>query len=305
MGVQYSRAAVAVDHVVNAGISAVVKQVQDIGQTISGAQVLSFDGCDNVTIKNVQQKQFLSVDFSVVSTQMSSTELSTKVTDAVTVAANAEATGGLGLQGSDADTAVNSLINISQSIVSASKVVFSSSTSLTQTISCTNSKNVTLINIVQDQVANVITSAIISQSAFTSAMEEIVSQIDGIASAKTKGYDPIGSLALIAIAVILGFLVFTFGGASVGLNMAKNLLKSPYFWIASLGALSAVFAAMAAGELFKFWPYQKASALDKPADTERKKKINTAITVVSSIGLAASLIGVGGVVYFTLIRKHK
>lgn len=305
MGIQYSTSKVAVQHVVDAGISVIVNQMQDSFSTVSAHQGFDFNHCSHINISNVTEKEFLAVDFRVLLNQNAQADLSAKINDAVKAQAAAEAAGGLGLQGAAAESAISTLLNVSQHIEISAQSFFSQSTSLSQTITCVESSDITLNLIEMSQVANVVASAIVSQGSFTTAMEDIVSKIDGITTAKTKGYDPLAIMGLIAIVVIVAIIVLPMGGSLMGINMAKKTFASPYFWLVILGMISTLCAVGVTAGTMKFWPGQAIASLDSSDEVIHKKKINTAVTTISSVGLASALGAMGAVAYFALIRKKR
>lgn len=305
MGLQVSHARTAVNNVVNAGIKVIVEQVQDSTNTTVSGQSIDLTKCSHVVIKNISMKQFLVVKFSVVLSQMSQTDVQAKIKQAIQAAAEAEAKGGLGLQGSDAEVAINAMMNINELIQSTAKSVFSNTVLVTQAINCRDSTDIEVSYIDMSQTSNVVASAIVSQGSFNSAMIDIVNKIDAIASAKSTGYDPFAIMALLAVAVIVGIIVFAMGGSFAGINAAHKMLKSPYFWMSILGVLAAMFAVGVLAEMVGFWPNQKIDNLDKADDAARKKKVNTAVTAVSAVGLVSALGGVGAITYFAIIRPKK
>jgi hypothetical protein len=305
MGIQYSKAKVAVDNVVKAGIKVVVNQVQNSASTVDGSQLVNVTGCKNVNISNIKMKQFLKVNFSVLATQEAQTDLKTKIDQAVKAAADAAAKGGWGAQGTDAETDVRNLLDCTQEITTSAVSIFTQNTSLSQAIVCKESEEVTISYIDMEQVADVIASAIVSQGSFNSAMIDIVNKIDALATAKSTGYDPFGIIGLIAIVVIAAIIVLPLGGSLMGVNAAKKLMGSPYFWMGMLGLLSALFTAGLLAEMIGFWPNQLIDVTDKEDGASRKKKINTAVTAISSIGLISSLGGIGAIAYFAIIRPKK
>jgi hypothetical protein len=111
-------------------------------------------------------------------------------------------------------------------------------------------------------------------------------------------------MGLLAVVVVVAIVALPLGGSLAGINMAKKMMSSPYFWMSALGMLSALFAVGIVSEVVGFWPNRKVDSLDKEEDAARKKKINLAVTAVSSIGLVSSLGGLGAVAYFSLIRPR-
>jgi hypothetical protein len=303
MGVQYSRAKAAVNSVVDAGINVVVNQINNQSSTLVAEHEIVCDGCDTCNISHVSQKMFIKVDFSAVASQLSSTEVQSDLTEKITAAADAAAKGGLGLQGADADTVINALVSVREAITTTAQSVFSQDTFLSQTIHCRNTKEGNISYIDQEMTADIVAKSITSQGSFNTAMLKLVTDIEATAKATATGYDPLGMLALIAVAVLVGLLVVVAGGSFMGVNVAQKVLKSPYFWMSMLGFVILACSTVLAGEGFGFWPKQSSDNLDTAASDATKKKINLAVTSVTGICLTASAVGLGFMVYKYMIKK--
>jgi succinate dehydrogenase/fumarate reductase cytochrome b subunit len=246
---------------------------------------------------------FLKIDFSALSTQMTNTEVQADLDTKIKGAAEAAATGGLGLQGADAETVVNQLVSVKEAITNVCTSSFSQDNFLSQTIVCKDSGTAKFHYIEQELTADVVAKSITTQSSFSSAMLKLVSDIDANASAKATGYDPLGIILLLAVAVVVGIIAFALGGTFSGVNAAKRMLGSPYFWMTILGFVVAGCAVVLAGEGLGFWPKQKVDNVDSADSADKKKKINTAVSAVTGVVLTASLLGCGAIAYFALIKK--
>jgi hypothetical protein len=305
MGLQYSRSRVAVNSVIKAGINVVAEMVQDSNSGTVSGQSINLINCPNAKISNISQKQFITVSFSSIVTQLGTTEVTTKIDEAVKAAAQAEATGALGLSAADSAVALTLLTDISQQIQTTSKSVFSQSTLVTQAITCSGSAGGEISYIDQSQTVKVVASSVVTQTTFNSAMIDIISKLDALSSAKATGYDPLGIVGLLAVVVIVGIIALAAGGSFAGVGMAKNLTKSPYFWMSILGVVSTMFAVGVAAGALHFWPGKTPDNVDTPTETESKSKVNTAVITISSIGLVASLGGIGAIAYFSFFRHRK
>lgn len=302
---QYSRSRVAVNSVIKAGINVVAEMVQDSNSGTVSGQSINLINCPNAKISNISQKQFITVSFSSIVTQLGTTEVTTKIDEAVKAAAQAEATGALGLSAADSAVALTLLTDISQQIQTTSKSVFSQSTLVTQAITCSGSAGGEISYIDQSQTVKVVASSVVTQTTFNSAMIDIISKLDALSSAKATGYDPLGIVGLLAVVVIVGIIALAAGGSFAGVGMAKNLTKSPYFWMSILGVVSTMFAVGVAAGALHFWPGKTPDNVDTPTETESKSKVNTAVITISSIGLVASLGGIGAIAYFSFFRHRK
>lgn len=304
MGVHVSKSKTVVDNVVKAGISVVTSQVINSAIKTENYQEIVIDGCSGVDIKDITMKQFLQFNFNQLATQMASTQMSSDVQSAVKAAAEAEVKNAFGAGGSVSESIVNALMDISQAIINSAIYTFTETHDMKQSIICTNSTNVKLAHIVMDQAETVLTRSIVNQQTFNSAIQKIVNKIDAISSAKTQGYDPIGSIALLSIAfVVVALGVITTGGIG-GISMFKNMISSPYFWMAVLSLFALMDVALMFMSIPKTWPYQKVTTLDMDEAADRKGKTNTAILACSGVTLAALIAGIGGIAYFTF-RRHR
>jgi hypothetical protein len=298
MGLFYSRSRAVVDSVIEAGMSVVVEQVQNTYGTTVNTQDVRCVGCGTCKLDHISQNMYVKVDFQAAASQMEKGELDAAITQKIQTTAESLVKAGLGLAGSEADAAVRSLVKISQAIKSTAINVFRQENFATQTVGCERTETAIISYVEQDLVADYVIRSVTSQGAFNKEMLEIVSEIDAAAASKVEGYDPVGALVAIAVALLAGFLIFVLGGSFAGLAVAKSILASPYTWLAVLGLLAAGFTTTLAGELIGFWPYQAVDNLDsKQAAIDAKKKTNTTVTAISCIGLAASVAGIGAISY--------
>jgi hypothetical protein len=303
MGLGYSRARVAVNSVVDAGIKDIVNQVQRSSLENLMEQSIVCENCDICRFDHVSQRMFYKINFSQVASQMQTSSVKTDINQAISAQARASVEGGLGLQGADADTAINTLTSIGQELINTAESVFKQKSFLSQTIRCSNSKLGEFSYISQDMTTDLIVKNIVSQGSFNEAMIKIVNTLDALADVKTKGYDPVGSLAMIAIAIMVGFLAFMFGGAYAGVNILKNIVSSPKFWVLLLGISSLMCAFPIAAQFADFWPHQRVDAIDTPHEAKGKESTNKMVTMASSVGLVSSLVGLSIISYVAFIRR--
>jgi hypothetical protein len=244
------------------------------------------------------------VDFADICSQLDNNKMKASIDQAVRAAAESAVKGGLATSISESDSTISTLMNVSQEIQSTASSVFRQTNFLSQRVFCENTGSATFSYIDQTMTTDIITKAITSQTSFNSQMLDIVSKLDAKSVSKAEGYDPVGSLVVIAIVIIIGFLVVTLGGSMVGLSTAKSILGSPYTWLTVMSVLSVAFGTMLAGEAFDFWPHRTIDNLDS-TDVQRKAKndINRTVTIVSCIGLGASVLGIGAITYFSFLRK--
>jgi hypothetical protein len=302
MGLQFSRSRTLVNSLIDVGTKVVVDQTHSSSMETVQDQTVICKDCDYCHISGVNQKAFLKVNYTDVVAQLSSDKMLADLTEAVRAKAVAETQGGFGYQFSDSETLENITKRVSVEIHKSAISTFQMKLIQKQYVACENTRYADITYVNQELYEDAIVKSITSQSSFNDSMTKIVSELDAASESKATGYDPVGSLAMIAILVVIGFLVFTVGGSVVGLKFAKNLLSSPYLWLTVLGVTSTLFTEMLAGEMVGFWPKRVEDHMDTQDEAASKAKTNKIVTAVSAIGLGASLLGMGGIIYFALIR---
>lgn len=299
MGLQHSKVRAQVDAVISAGMSVIVNTATSQNNKVSSDQSVICQDCDTCSIHGVFQGAWMRFDFEAVAKALVDSKVKADIEQAIQAEADLIAKGGIGGQVSDVQAIIKAKTEIAQKLVESATAAFSSETFLSQNVTCRNTKNAKMGWIVQTQVAKVLSRAVVENQMVNDMALKLQQELEATATAKVTGWDPVGSLAMLAIAAVVGFLLFAMAGPAVGMSVAKKIAASPYTWLAVTGALSLLCGFLASGEIFGYWPKQKIDNLDSADSAEKKKRINAGVGIAMGVGCVASAFG------FAMLIKNK
>lgn len=199
-------------------ISTSMSATQEAG-TGEDQTILVENTSGNVDIEGVSQSQTVTLSINGLASQLSSTSAQQSIVQALQQAAAATTSGiPIGGMSSSSNNTINSVMNATLDVATNLSQLCKGTTAQTQQLVVKNtSGNVTLKDIGQTQVANVIATCIQNASSATSSLQKVDQEISQKAKATTTGLD-LGALMLdlllmllapIAIAVALGVVGMT------------------------------------------------------------------------------------------------
>lgn len=291
MGAQVSVSETYVKDVLSASTSVINKVISDTSTPTDMSQMVNFEGCKDVHVGRINQSQLATMDVATALKALQSSDTSASVQSAVTALAQAETTGGLGLDVSTAKTVVDKSISLSTAVLNVAQNSLNAAITQSQAFQCKNSSGLDIGVVDQSQIAHTMARSITDNSQVTKISQDIKDTIDAASKSKATGYDPMGIAILLLAVVCVGGLGALWFVGKTGTSMNTWMLASGVGSAFSLLIFLLSFAGV--------WPSQKVDKdFDSSAAIKSKNSHNTTVRAVS--GTAAGVLGAlaAGLYYF-------
>ena len=291
MGIQMSKSETYVKDVLSASTSVINKVISDTSAPTDMSQMVNFENCHDVHVGSINQSQLASMDVAATLKALQSTDTSTSIESSVQALAQAEATGGFGLEASDAKTVVDKSISLSAAVLNVAQNSLNAAVTQSQMFQCKNSSGLDIGIVDQSQISHTIARSIADNSQVTTISQDIKDTIDAASKAKATGYDPLGiAMILLAVLCVGGLGVLWYLGKT-GTSMNTWMLASGVGAAFSLFIFLVSFAGV--------WPAAKVDSFDSSDTVRSKDRQNVVVRAVT--GTAAGVLAglAAGLYYFS------
>jgi hypothetical protein len=209
MGANQSMASNTVQDLTNISIDLTTNYVNQCSSNIEQQNLINISGCNNVDIENIQNKVNTVVNQSCIQNANTQSLLSANIVQNLKQAAEATSESlGIG-NSSDASNAINLTTNLGLNVTTTYLNKCIQNISNQNTITCTNSSNVFISDLSNDNFAKVTNDCVQQDSTVNDIKTQLSQTISQSAVAKQSSLLD-GIISIIAIIIIIVLIIFLF-----------------------------------------------------------------------------------------------
>lgn len=223
-----------VNNAIKSLVSTTATAVLNQGTFAGGSNAITFDGCDNMHDIVINQDNAVKIDARVAMEAVQSSMAENDVTNMVKQATEQIAQNvSFNLSNQDQTQITNQMMDIATSIQQSTTTNCSTSTFMSNSVTCTNSTGIHNIMIDQSSVSNILLSCAMSSNQSNSAKTKLINTIDQMA--KQKQEDAILSLALLVLAGAVALMAPMIGAGYMGGKLMKSAALQSMLWLVFMG----------------------------------------------------------------------
>ena len=190
-----------INSAINTAISVLNSSTQTCGTSLSIEQIIEVTGCSTVTISNINFNAIGVLDTACSQKNSSNTDISNKVTQVMTQAANAiNQSLSLNPNSTEAQNIVNAMINIGIAVQNVYSQSCVNSSAIKQGVRITECNNASIQGVNFDAYSKAVSSCVQNSTSVTNLVNDLAVTIDQKATAEVA---PLVSFGIILIVLIL------------------------------------------------------------------------------------------------------